>query len=153
MFSQTLIPMSAHTWFSGYLSGRQFHLCRPADDRLGRDSNSANSANLPRGQCAPDTMLAEGEGGRWEMDRTKKGAIYPSPISPARFPTKTNERSCYKVRFKQRFTSGKIEGLTPEKAVACIDPRHLHSQFVGSFESFPFRIPGQTETSMVARWL
>ena len=63
MFSQTLIPMSAHTWFSGYLSGRQFHLCRPADDRrrdrLGRDSNSANSANLPKGQCAPDTMLAE----------------------------------------------------------------------------------------------
>ena len=72
------------------------------------------------------------------MDRTKKGAIYPSPISPARFPTKTNERSCYKVRFKQRFTSGKIEGLTPEKAVACIDTRHLHTQM--SEVSNPFRL-------------
>ena len=81
--------------------------------------------------------------------QNKKGRYLPSPISPARFPTKTNERSCCKVRFKQRFTSGKIEDLTPEKAVACIDTRHLHTHSdVGSFESSPFRIPGQTETRL-----
>ena len=77
---------------------------------VGRDSNSANSANLPKGQCSAVSAVQAHRTPCWQREKegngqNKKGAIHPAQyrLQGSRQKQMKEATVAAKVKFKHRF--------------------------------------------------